>query len=316
MVALQAELAKLANVHAVVPSTAAVADSIADMILADLFKEMMSNVKRIGETLHSGASEARKASKAEGEVNVQAEEVEETPMPALPPVSTTAPSNAVVNVDDSPSEVAVTVPPSDMPLPQAPQALPLEEDIEVVTESEVVTAFVRDELLTYLPPPPSTGLYTRPPLLPGSILRHVQKKYGTHHKDSNLQPARERATFPLNRDTILLLHSLTNEALQRIFNPDMTSLMATTLTLLSSRGMTRQQVVAQCTRLVGQWSAYVDENGENLDQLLVREVKSSERAWRAGGSEEIGEKVAEGLWEECLESAVKELKRLGEKRNV
>ncbi|TPX65040.1 hypothetical protein SpCBS45565_g05444 [Spizellomyces sp. 'palustris'] len=269
-------------------------EDIVDQLLADLLDDAIQVMKSVGK---QGAKD-RTARHRTAPVEQQG------PLPDPPssetdihPISTDTTTDQIANLilQDVLSEAVTTMhmvkphrkPEAPIPPPRQASLPPPDPPL---SGSALSAQFVHAMLETHLPPPDTpSGHYTHAPQLPPTTLdqMHVEK----------------RGDYILNR--YALLFDATNEALSTLFAQQSSR-------LVRARPLTRAQVVERTVAMVRGWKAYAETHGENLDALLIAEVKEAEKAWKemADWEHVVGEKVLEGVWEECLEDTVRVVGRV------
>ncbi|KAI8922105.1 hypothetical protein DFJ77DRAFT_505868 [Powellomyces hirtus] len=165
--------------------------------------------------------------------------------------------------------------------------------------SQMASEFVVSMLRDHLPPSVSgTEVYDRAPSLHPTSLQKILSD-----PSSDVHPIRRT----------LLFHA-TNEALAMAFSDHEKRLARPHAAwhTLPPRPLSRQQVIDTCTANVVGWAGYSERNGENLDALLISQIKDAEQTWkrRREWEEQAWDDVAEELWEDMLGDTVNTLQSL------
>ncbi|KAJ3046948.1 hypothetical protein HK097_000374, partial [Rhizophlyctis rosea] len=240
------------------PSLADKADRITDMLLADLLAEAVG----IAQTAKQHASTPI-AHVAEPATFVLEEHFEPANAPALPP--------------RQPS-----------PRPPSPVSTP-----SPVPPSQAIATYVRTILDHYLPAGDlPTGNYTKAPVIPRTKLDLIQRNLPI----PNLYIDATSPFPPSNsakRSQTLLIFSATNEALTKIFEMHWKELYDPDRHFRRKRGLPprplrRHEVIERCCEIVKGWSGYTEKNGENLDELLIGEVREEEIGVKGWGRFDVG----------------------------
>ncbi|KAJ3348364.1 hypothetical protein HDU83_001380 [Entophlyctis luteolus] len=139
-----------------------------------------------------------------------------------------------------------------------------------INSPQFAAAFL-DCLGKFLPPSPDSG-YTSPP-----DLKQLIHLFQSYHKPIS-------SSF---RDRCVLLASAAEEALRDIFShhsafgkPPASSAKVSMLSLLPPRPISSEDLLSKLHALMYAWVSYPQVHGENLDSMLIEEVKRDEFEWQ------------------------------------
>ncbi|KAJ3154403.1 hypothetical protein HDU89_008473 [Geranomyces variabilis] len=162
--------------------------------------------------------------------------------------------------------------------------------------SDLAAEFVNKLLADHLPPPPppqraGSELYRGAIVLPAAILQSTLITGST----DELSPSRR----------MVLFHA-TNEALASAF-------VAGHGATRVARPLTREQLCKAAVTCVADWAGYSERHGENLDALLIGQIKKAEQVWmrRTEWEEKAWEAVTEKIWDDLLSDTVQVLDSIG-----
>ncbi|KAJ3086717.1 hypothetical protein HK102_012644 [Quaeritorhiza haematococci] len=166
---------------------------------------------------------------------------------------------------------------------------------ELLKGSEQFVNFALTFLDSMPAPTSSTGRYSSAPLLSREVLESMNAR--VESSDRRIQ-------------NTLIFDSI-NEALSQIFRPfDKSRTPHNKLRAcphIQPSPLTRQAVVDKVCDFLRQWSGYSEQHGENLDAMLIKEVKDDERdSWLDLGDSrvEVQMRLVEALWDGLLEDTV------------
>ncbi|KAI8925054.1 hypothetical protein BC831DRAFT_550924 [Entophlyctis helioformis] len=157
------------------------------------------------------------------------------------------------------------------------------------------------QLMAFIPDPPAGASgYTSPPYIPLSILANLQAS----------DPTTLSSQASVVRDMHHVLLEATNEAMDKIFEQH--TAYADPLRPyrqrqpLPPRPLSRQTLESRLADLVREWAGYSDTHGENLDALLIRQVKDDERLWSDLDTHEARARrfVEDEIWADLLADTV------------
>ncbi|KAJ3173125.1 hypothetical protein HDU88_004584 [Geranomyces variabilis] len=164
--------------------------------------------------------------------------------------------------------------------------------------SDLAAKFINKLLADHLPPPPppqraGSELYRGAPVLPAAIQQSTL--ITDNGSTDELSPSRRTVLF----------HA-TNEALASAF-------VAGNGATRVARPLTREQLCKAAVTCVADWAGYSERHGENLDALLIGQIKKAEQVWmrRTEWEEKAWEAVTERIWDDLLSDTVQVLDSIG-----
>ncbi|KAJ3179782.1 hypothetical protein HDU87_002350 [Geranomyces variabilis] len=184
--------------------------------------------------------------------------------------------------------------------PVAQGRKPPERPVEIQRRpsSDLAAEFVNKLLAVHLPPPPlpqraGSELYRSAPVLPATILQSTLIT-GSGSADE-LSPSRRMVLFHATNEALASAFAAGNHAV-RVAQP-----------------LTREQLCKTVWTSVADWAGYSERHGENLDALLIGQIKKAEQVWmrRTEWEETAWEAVTERIWDDLLSDTVHVLDSFG-----
>nr|KAJ3420772.1 hypothetical protein HK105_005270 [Polyrhizophydium stewartii] len=264
-------------------------DAVAAMIFEDLVQSSLANARSTTTAKTEAVANIMSALRPDAS-DAHSHHIE-PPSPGLP---TASPAVANVNNEKPKATEHETAKSETAEVKAAMDAqpkLPLDPSPPAPTSADGIGSMVDQLLLLADPPPPGLSGYAQPPFLSEAVLDQIQD-----------------TEDPVLRDVGLLVFEATNEAIAMQFKAHQ-AYEHPLRPLIRQQSLRPRPVPAHALfsavrkAVVDEWAGYSDIHQENLDALLIREVKESEKAWRSTDLVEaqIKLEIEAQLWDSLLE---------------